>query len=48
MNKKKKEKKRKKKKKKSGDFGSSRHHLSSGIHYAFNTKMLIYHAFGKN
>ena len=28
------------------DLGSSRNHLSSFIHFTFNTKIFIYHAFG--
>jgi len=31
-----------------GDLGSSRKHLSSFIHYTFNTKIFIYQAFGKH
>jgi len=28
------------------DLGSSRNHLGSVIHYTFNTKIFMYHAFG--
>jgi len=30
------------------DLGSSRNHLSSFIHYTFNTKIFIYQAFGNH
>ena len=41
-----KKKSEKRKEKKAGDLGSSRNHLSSFIHYTFNTKIFIYHTSG--